>query len=682
MNLRSKLAGLLLFVAFSFGATTGLTAQITSLPPIAWPSTHPITFSFAPDLVPIGRYRNELALTLDARFSREDWQIEMLRALQTWSRHADLQFALVPDSPRAFGVPALSQGDPRFGDIRVGAFPQDQVLGNAVPYAPQAGSWAGDVLLDSTRPYALSTVEQDEFAYDLYSVMLHEVGNSLGLLDEELDFESVMFFAYVEPRRGLSWRDIIAIQSLYGPPAADPYEPPGGNDSFESATPSEPTVDFDVTMRMEIDGHLSSGDDVDVYRFEVPAGYENCWISLRASGRSLLVGRLTAYDGELSELVTQAAESPLRNDAYKEITSRDAGEIVHVVIDASEWPDFDFGDYRLVLDFGPDGGEPEEGDDEPEAERFFEAGDASLNDRLYDLAGPIDPEVVRETNRNRAIELRSPPGIDSGTRFELISTLAAIEDIDLYRFVTDDGADSVVSISLGPLGSAIPAFDLRLLDATGRALSTASMLRRSPEGDVSLVVSGIRPNSTYFVRIASATGNAATSNYLLTIDVPDRRSALATLDRIRLNRTTRDRFGSLVVRKTQLFRFDLSTESTDTTRQAVQMTITNANGRIEGTYSVRPGVPTTAYVWLPAGTHYVRFTARTRSGAAIAATTTTWRGAALSDDEGPILIDPSGNPISSPQSPSPTPPAPPTWQFPLTFVWLYELVVPPINPWR
>lgn len=656
-------------------------AQLTSLPPMPWPSARPITVSFAPDLVPIGRYRNELGMTLDAKFSREDWQIEILRALQTWSRYADLQFAVVPDSPRAFGVPGLSQGDPRFGDIRLGAFPQQEVLGNAVAYAPQAGTWAGDVLLDSSQPFGLSTVERSEFAYDLYSVMLHEIGNSLGLVDEEIDTESVMFFAYIEPRVDLSWRDVVAIQSLYGARGADPFEPSERNDSFETAAWIEPGSDFEQTLRLQTSGHLESAADVDVYRFEVPAGLENAWLRLEAQGRSLLVGRLTAYDQFGAELVTQEAVSPLRNNAIKEVTSRAAGEEVFVVIEASSWSDFDFGDYQLVIDFNPTGGEPEEGDDEPELERFFEAGDEDLVDVLYDLEGFIDTEVRRETNRARAVELNSPPGLEPGTRFELISTAASSDDIDLFRFVTSETATGIASIELGPLGSATPHFDLRVIDSTGRTLTTAAMVKRQSTGEHKLTVTGLRPNSSYFVRIALSPTRAVASNYLLTIDVPNQRSTLSTLGRIRLTPAAPDRFGSLLIRKTQLFRFDLSNDSTDLTRQAVQLTITNASGRVECAVTVRPGAPTSAYVWLPAGTHYVRFTAITRQGARVLASTTTWRGAALSDDEGPILVDPSGNPISGPQSPAPTPPTAPAWQFPLTFTWLYELIVPPLNPW-
>ncbi len=94
--------------------------QLSSLPPQPWPD-NPLTISFAPDFVEIGRYRNELFQHLNDQLGYPDWKIEILRAFQTWARHSDVTFAVAPDTSRAFGIPGLAQGDPRFGDIRLAA---------------------------------------------------------------------------------------------------------------------------------------------------------------------------------------------------------------------------------------------------------------------------------------------------------------------------------------------------------------------------------------------------------------------------------------------------------------------------------------------------------------------------------------------------------------------------------
>ncbi len=86
-------------------ASTAL-GQLAALPSEPWPND-PVTISFAPDFVEIGRHRNELHQHLNGQLSFPDWQIEILKAFQAWARQCDLQVALAADSQRAFGVPGL-----------------------------------------------------------------------------------------------------------------------------------------------------------------------------------------------------------------------------------------------------------------------------------------------------------------------------------------------------------------------------------------------------------------------------------------------------------------------------------------------------------------------------------------------------------------------------------------------
>ncbi len=234
--------------------------------------------------------RNELFQHLNSQLGYPEWKIEILRAFQTWTRHSNVQFALAADSPRAFGVPGLAQGDPRFGDIRIGAFPQNEVLGNAVPYDPVFGSWSGDIFRNTNETYMVDDGQSSNFGYALYSVMLQEAGDALGLVDEMLDPTSVIFAYYVTKRSDLSPLDIADIQNLYGPPSADPYEPASNNDSFARATPIAFGNQFATTLIATRRGRIQSRNDRDFYRFTGTSLSENCWVKLRARGKSLLVG--------------------------------------------------------------------------------------------------------------------------------------------------------------------------------------------------------------------------------------------------------------------------------------------------------------------------------------------------------------------------------------------------------
>jgi predicted Zn-dependent protease len=81
------------------------------------------------------------------------------------------------------------------------------------------GEWAGDVHFDDDENWVttLPTLPYPQQVY-LPSVALHEIGHALGL-EHSLDPGSIMW-AYYVPGRGIGAADIIAIQSLYGPPAA------------------------------------------------------------------------------------------------------------------------------------------------------------------------------------------------------------------------------------------------------------------------------------------------------------------------------------------------------------------------------------------------------------------------------------------------------------------------------
>ncbi|HMO16114.1 MAG TPA: hypothetical protein PKD64_16745 [Pirellulaceae bacterium] len=211
-----------------------------------------------------------------------------------------------------------------------------------------------------------------------------------------------------------------------------------GNDTFATATYLEYPSNFAETLQVFIPGRIQDGTDIDVYSFEGNELAENCWIKLRVRGRSLLVGRITAYDQEFDELATSEAENPLRNNVIKEITGIDPGAMIYVAVEWSEYPEFEFGDYELVLDFNEDGDlEADEwereydDDDDDERERFFEAGDAALVDELMTLHGLVDEETKANNTFAKSVLLVSPPGTPSGSRFEILSAIASPTDVDM-----------------------------------------------------------------------------------------------------------------------------------------------------------------------------------------------------------------------------------------------------------
>lgn len=162
-----------------------------------------ITVSIVPDGTSIDGFSSDLS-GFDSAFLEG----ELSRAMQTWAAVTSLFFEQVADSGLPYGTPGEVQGDSRFGDIRLGGyFSSANYL--AYAYFPSAyNTKGGDVALN-TRP-----------TYDLYSVLLHEIGHSLGLGHSNVP-GSVMWPTY-SFHAGLSMDDIAGIQAIYGARLQEP----------------------------------------------------------------------------------------------------------------------------------------------------------------------------------------------------------------------------------------------------------------------------------------------------------------------------------------------------------------------------------------------------------------------------------------------------------------------------
>src|SRR6516165_6860637 len=177
-----------------------------------WAMPTHLTVSFAPDGTAIAGQASDLFKTLSATQPTASWQQTILEAVQAWASQANLNVGLVSDSGAPFGTPALSQGNTRFGDIRIGAaaMGQDSSGISFPPDAYFAGFWSGDIVLNDSFMANVSPS-------DLYAIMLHELGHSFALPDST-DPTSVMSEKPAAPASQLGPSDVSAIQALYGPP--------------------------------------------------------------------------------------------------------------------------------------------------------------------------------------------------------------------------------------------------------------------------------------------------------------------------------------------------------------------------------------------------------------------------------------------------------------------------------
>src|SRR5262249_54255707 len=148
----------------------------------------------------VGSHTSVLFRTLNAAAPTAAWQREALRAFQTWAIQANINIGLVADGGQPGGSPGQPQGDPRFGDIRLGAYamlPGDPATARGdlpipSPSDEPAGTWSGDVKLNTTYNFGIGGAG----TYDLYTVLLHEAAPPLGL-DHSADPASAVYEGYL-----------------------------------------------------------------------------------------------------------------------------------------------------------------------------------------------------------------------------------------------------------------------------------------------------------------------------------------------------------------------------------------------------------------------------------------------------------------------------------------------------
>jgi hypothetical protein len=132
---------------------------------------------------------------------------EVARALSEWSRHVAVRWS---HSPTAFEARSLTVlwAETEHGDGF--AFPPE-VLAHAFYQAPLTPEpLAGDVHFNDSFEWGAG----DASRYDIFTVMLHESGHSLGLMHSS-DPNAVMYPIYHGIMEGLTGTDIASVSQLY-----------------------------------------------------------------------------------------------------------------------------------------------------------------------------------------------------------------------------------------------------------------------------------------------------------------------------------------------------------------------------------------------------------------------------------------------------------------------------------
>lgn len=271
-----------------------------------WVHPERITYSFAPDGTDIGGVPSNLNARMAQRgISTQSWQDQFRRAAATWEQFAGVNLVEVSDDGSPYGTPGNQQGDPRFGDIRIGGSPMGGggLAGTWSPPPFNGGTLAGDMVFNTSSNIAWNVNN----TYDILTVAIHEFGHALGLahsdgstlvgMGPEYYSYPDMYSSYTGYKQSLTSDDTAGIQSIYGARQPDAFDAVGNNQTLPAA--NNLTSYLDANGRATITGlDISHYTDADAYFVIVPASTTGTLtVTMQSSNLSSLSPRLQLFNG-------------------------------------------------------------------------------------------------------------------------------------------------------------------------------------------------------------------------------------------------------------------------------------------------------------------------------------------------------------------------------------------------
>jgi len=309
-----------------------------------WANPSRITYSIPPDGVLWDSGTNVLNATLNAKFGGA-WHRELARALATWQSAANINIVPAPDGPYNWNSLGLSQGDPKFGDIRIAGYPftgKDKTLAQAYFPPPQGATAGGEIGINTNMSFQING------QYDFYSVLLHETGHSLGLNHTE-STTSVMSATYGGIRSGLTAGDIAGIQAIYGARQLDAYQSQGLG--LSANLPIDLTSGLSSANTTTVSfASLTKIGDAEWFSFVAPTYASGSWsVTAGAANVSLLSPEVTVYDASMTPLAKASAPSAWSNNATATVSSIVPGQRYFVMVKGATNDVFSVGAYNLTV---------------------------------------------------------------------------------------------------------------------------------------------------------------------------------------------------------------------------------------------------------------------------------------------------------------------------------------------
>ncbi len=313
----------------------------------AWPHPELITLSFEPDGTNLG-YPSNLFATFNAKFgSAATWENQILKAAQLWAQQTNINFSVISDSGADAGSGNYQQGNPAFGDIRIGGFNFGSST-LAVAYMPPPVnnySIAGDIAFNTGQTFNIGST------FDLMTVAAHEIGHALGLYHSAVT-SAVMYPTYQTRYTALSSDDIAGIQNIYSSNNARSYDSYNNTiGSFSAAANSTGLIDGNSTV-LKTGLDITTTSEKEYFTITAPSTTTGTMtVVVQSSGLSMLAPNLTVYNSSQTQIGYASGVGHYGTTVTVNITGVSAGQQFYVKVGGADTTAFGTGAYALTFAF-------------------------------------------------------------------------------------------------------------------------------------------------------------------------------------------------------------------------------------------------------------------------------------------------------------------------------------------